>query len=79
MRKTTPIPEKNISKTAKPSLGIAISQTGAWNDTRNYQKQLIFFLIHAVVPFKPFQMVTKENPQKRPSDPPNSANKEVKG
>ena len=43
------------------------------------QKLLIFLFIHAGTSFNPSQMVRNENPQKRPSEPPNSANKEVNG
>ena len=43
------------------------------------QKRLIFFFNHFAILFIPSEMVTKENPRKSPSEPPNSANKEVKG
>ena len=43
------------------------------------QKCVTFFLIHVGILFKPSQIVTKEKPQKSQSDPPNSANNDVKG
>ena len=43
------------------------------------QKSLTFFFIQIARVFIPSEMVTKENPRKRPRQPPNSANKEVKG
>ena len=43
------------------------------------QKSFIFLFNHFARLFVPSEMVTKENPRKRPSEPPNSASKEVKG
>ena len=43
------------------------------------QKKLTFLLNQIARLLNPSEIVTKENPKKRPRDPPNSANKEVKG
>jgi len=45
----------------------------------SHQNSLIFFFSQTARPSSPSDMVMKEKPRKSPRQPPNSANKEVKG